>query len=80
MTTCLFTGLDPALPLFKGVQETKFRLDYNDATFVDIIHTCGGVLGFWDAIGTADFYPNYGLAPQPGCKGLNIFQFGKSVL
>ena len=34
---------------------------------MDAIHTCGGSLGFLDAIGDVDFYPNGGLRPQPGC-------------
>lgn len=71
-----FAGLDPALPLFEDIQNEKSRLDYGDAHFVDVIHTCGGVLGFWDAIGKADFYPNNGMAPQPGCMNFNKFHFG----
>ncbi|XP_063822578.1 pancreatic triacylglycerol lipase-like [Ostrinia nubilalis] len=69
------TGLDPALPMFENIQNQKTRLDYADAKFVDVIHTCGGVLGFWDAIGQADFYPNNGKAPQPGCNIQNIFHW-----
>ena len=40
------------------------------AAFVDVIHTAGGTLGIWDPIGNADFYPNGGAIPQPGCMGL----------
>ncbi|CAB4058431.1 Lipase member I,Pancreatic triacylglycerol lipase [Lepeophtheirus salmonis] len=36
------SGLDPAGPAFSG-KETKFRLDKDDADFVDVIHTNGFV-------------------------------------
>lgn len=39
-----------------------------DAKFVDVIHTDGGVFGFPTAIGHADFFPNGGVALQPGCR------------
>ncbi|KAL0103033.1 hypothetical protein PUN28_018379 [Cardiocondyla obscurior] len=45
----------------------KTRLDPTDAAFVDVIHSCGGVLGFLQPLGKADFYPNAGTAIQPGC-------------
>lgn len=61
-------GLDPALPLF-SLKISGHRLNYTDAKYVQIIHTCGGRLGIKHAIGHADFYPNYGCA-QPGCTGL----------
>lgn len=61
------TGLDPALPGFHLLTSEKTRLDRTDATFVDIIHSCGGVLGFLQPLGQADFYPNAGTAVQPGC-------------
>lgn len=38
-----------------------------DAEFVDVIHSCAGILGFKNPIGHIDFYPNGGGAPQPGC-------------
>ncbi|XP_058822362.1 phospholipase A1-like [Topomyia yanbarensis] len=62
-------ALDPALPLF-SVRDPENRVDYEDAVYVEVIHTSGGFLGFLDPIGTADFYPNGG-ARQPGC-GLNV--------
>ncbi|PSN31810.1 hypothetical protein C0J52_22637 [Blattella germanica] len=60
------TGMDPALPLF-GDDSLANRLDSSDASFVEIIHTCSGLLGFSDPIGHADFYPNKGTIIQPGC-------------
>ncbi|KAI5745707.1 hypothetical protein M8J76_013563 [Diaphorina citri] len=59
------TGLDPALPLFSS--NITGRLDSTDATFVDIIHTCGGYLGYYQPCGHVDFYPNGGTFIQPGC-------------
>ncbi|XP_023246559.1 pancreatic triacylglycerol lipase-like [Copidosoma floridanum] len=61
------TGLDPALPGFHLLAMDKGRLDPTDAQFVDIIHSCGGVLGFLKPLGHVDFYPNAGVAVQPGC-------------
>jgi hypothetical protein len=61
------TGLDPALPGFHLLTNDKGRLDSTDALFVDIIHSCGGVLGFLQPLGHVDFYPNAGVAIQPGC-------------
>ncbi|XP_026466401.1 phospholipase A1-like [Ctenocephalides felis] len=58
-------GLDPALPLY-SIKDPEGRLSKNDAEYVEIIHTNGGKLGFWDPLGHADFYPNLGYA-QPGC-------------
>ncbi|XP_066598386.1 pancreatic triacylglycerol lipase-like [Prorops nasuta] len=61
------TGLDPAMPGFHVFANEKTRLDSTDAIFVDVIHSCGGVLGFLQPLGVADFYPNAGTAVQPGC-------------
>ncbi|XP_039305331.1 pancreatic lipase-related protein 2-like [Solenopsis invicta] len=63
------TGLDPAGPAFETpyLKDTNERLDAADATFVDVIHTCAGSLGFFRPIGHADFYPNGGTFKQPGC-------------
>ncbi|XP_019880326.2 pancreatic triacylglycerol lipase [Aethina tumida] len=58
-------GLDPASPLFT-MGNTDNRLDTTDASFVHIIHTNGGLLGFSAAIGHVDYYPNGG-SSQPGC-------------
>uniref|UniRef100_A0A146LFH2 Lipase member H n=2 Tax=Lygus hesperus TaxID=30085 RepID=A0A146LFH2_LYGHE len=60
------TGLDPAMPLYLGAGP-QGRLDANDAHFVDVIHTDGGILGFARPLGHADFYPNGGTPAQPGC-------------
>ncbi|CAG2066036.1 unnamed protein product, partial [Timema podura] len=43
------------------------HLSSDDASFVEIIHTCAGLLGWADPLGHADFYPNGGTSPQPGC-------------
>ena len=62
----MITGLDPAGPLFTGVDK-DFRLDEDDATYVDVIHTNAGVLGTSQRVGDIDFYPNGG-EHQPGCS------------
>ncbi|KAJ8669350.1 hypothetical protein QAD02_000609 [Eretmocerus hayati] len=67
------TGLDPALPGFHLLSMDKGKLDSSDAQFVDVIHSCGGVLGFLQPVGHADFYPNAGVAIQPGCCCLPEF-------
>ncbi|XP_012286201.1 pancreatic triacylglycerol lipase-like [Orussus abietinus] len=61
------TGLDPASPGFHVLASENRRLDPSDAKFVDIIHTCGAILGFLQPLGHVDFYPNGGVAVQPGC-------------
>lgn len=60
------TGLDPAFSMPMFSQRSK-RLNANDAEFVDIIHTDGGVLGNLWQMGDADFFPNQGIPLQPGC-------------
>lgn len=44
------------------------KLTNEDADFVVAIHGDAGLRGFKDPVGTVDFYPNGGLAPQPGCE------------
>ncbi|KAF9411979.1 hypothetical protein HW555_009393, partial [Spodoptera exigua] len=61
------TGLDPALPLFAGLPAAQ-RLDPGDADFVDVIHTDAGIFGYKHPLGHADFFPNGGASPQPGCE------------
>lgn len=62
-------GLDPALPFFK-YKDVRNRLAETDASYVEVIHTSAGRLGFIQPLGTASFYPNGGRS-QPGC-GLDI--------
>ncbi|XP_076290867.1 pancreatic triacylglycerol lipase-like [Lasioglossum baleicum] len=58
------TGLSPAgPPIYQGIS-----LKSGDANFVDIIHTDSGVFGELLNSGNADFHPNGGLRPQPGCE------------
>ncbi|KAH0547393.1 hypothetical protein KQX54_019099 [Cotesia glomerata] len=69
------TGLDAAYPLYmdKGAEG---HLAPSDATFVDVIHTDGGIFGFPSPIGHADFYPNDGRPLQPGCTAANFIAMG----
>lgn len=70
-------GLDPAYPLFT-LGNKDARLDKHDARHVEVIHTCGGYLGFMSPLGHIDFYPNGGIR-QPGCgfdiRGRYIFLY-----
>lgn len=59
-------ALDPALPLFE-LTGVEGRLDVEDAEFVEVIHTCGGTLGWLGQLGDVDFYPGRGGRGQPGC-------------
>ncbi|CAK1544570.1 unnamed protein product [Leptosia nina] len=58
------TALDPAGPQWSG---NRFSLNRHDGIYVETIHTDGGLLGIFDPISDADFYPNGGRDPQPGC-------------
>ncbi|XP_063549198.1 pancreatic triacylglycerol lipase-like [Cydia strobilella] len=58
------TGLDPAGPLWRGNDDA---ISSNAGTYVECIHTDGGILGLFNPSGDADFYPNGGRNPQPGC-------------
>ncbi|XP_022166001.1 lipase member H-B-like [Myzus persicae] len=73
------TGLDPASPGFENIPIQKERLSKDDAEFVDVIHTAGGTLGFMDSMGHVDFYPNGGVAPQPGYD-LLLFKMVDAIL
>ena len=50
-------------------ERCEARLDKSDALFVDVIHSAGKWVGNDDVAGHADFFPNLGVAPQPGCQG-----------
>ncbi|XP_057658431.1 endothelial lipase-like [Diorhabda carinulata] len=52
-------GLDPSGPLFTENNKLN-RLDVDDATFVQVIHTNTIINGIEIACGTADYYPNGG--------------------
>lgn len=43
----------------------------SDGVYVESIHTDGGLLGILFPIADADFYPNGGRNPQPGCLTSN---------
>ncbi|XP_026731700.1 pancreatic triacylglycerol lipase-like isoform X2 [Trichoplusia ni] len=58
------TGLDPAGP---GWADNIHALNRNAGIYVEAIHTDGHILGIFNAVGDADFYPNGGQNPQPGC-------------
>nr|CAD7413943.1 unnamed protein product [Timema cristinae] len=60
------TGMDPAAPGYINVPAEN-HLNSDDASFVEVIHTCAGLLGWVDPLGHADFYPNGGTLSQPGC-------------
>ena len=55
--------MDPASYLFP-LESPEITLDKSDGNFVDIIHTD---IAYITPTGHADFYPNGGLATQPGC-------------
>lgn len=58
-------SLDPAFPLFSFGNTTN-RVHFNDAHFVESIHTDAGRVGFDEPLGDATFYPNWG-RNMPGC-------------
>lgn len=58
------------MPAFEGTAGPESRLDKTDGDFVDVIHTCGGTLGYKAPMGNVDFFPNGGIAMQPGCNGM----------
>ncbi|XP_047513368.1 pancreatic triacylglycerol lipase-like [Pieris napi] len=60
------TGLDPAGPQWGPSNSNTLRR--SDGGYVETIHTDGGLLGIFDSIANADFYPNGGRNTQPGCS------------
>lgn len=56
--------MDPAGPQWGG---NSNALNRNSGIYVESIHTDGRLLGIMDPISDADFYPNGGRNPQPGC-------------
>ncbi|XP_078354760.1 inactive pancreatic lipase-related protein 1-like isoform X1 [Oculina patagonica] len=77
MTLGRITGLDPAGPLFTNVGP-KYRLDPDDAKYVDVIHTDALAIGTVETVGHADFWPNGGFT-QPGCILNNLLQLFETV-
>lgn len=67
--------MDPAGPLFY-LSSTDDKLDKSDAQFVEVIHSCSGILGYPFSLGHADYWPNGGFPVQPGC-GLDVT--GKNI-
>ncbi|KAI4468892.1 lipase [Holotrichia oblita] len=66
----IIIALDPAGPLFSILTRSN-RINRSQASFVQVIHTAGLLLGFHSALGHADYYPNGGIS-QPGC-GFEIY-------
>jgi pancreatic triacylglycerol lipase len=58
-------ALDPAGPLF-SLDNPSDRVAPNDGVYVEVMHTNGGLQGFREPIGQANFFPNFGRS-QPGC-------------
>ena len=58
-------GLDPAGPIFHDQRHGhEYRLDKDDASEVEIIHTNAAVLGYKRNLGNVDFYINGGYTQQ----------------
>lgn len=55
---------------FLYVDEPMHSLQKSDGKFVDIIHTAAEDFGLNEPSGDADFYPNDGIVPQPGCTNV----------
>lgn len=60
------TALEVSKNGFENAPPEK-RLDKSDALIVDVYHTAAGQVGLNMSVGSADFWPNGGTAPQPGC-------------
>lgn len=59
-------ALDPANPLFGHLPLLIPPVSSGDAEYVQAIQTNRGMLGEWEPLGHASFFPNYG-PMQPGC-------------
>ena len=68
LTIARIYGLDPAGPLFTlpFLNFPTHRLSYDDARYVQVIHTASGTYGAQVSLGLADFYANAAVL-QPGC-------------
>lgn len=64
-------GLDTSGPLFE-YEDANNSLAKTDAKSVIAIHTDGGVNGLIRTTGSIDFYPNGGIALQPGCEHIQV--------
>ena len=60
--------MDPAQPHVNLIPSLDLP-DIKDADFVEVIHTAAWSPTFLEPYGDADFYPNGGMSPQPGCSG-----------
>ena len=73
-------GVDPAGPIFEFKnQDTKLRLNKNDADEVEIIHTNTRSLGYTNPLGDVDFYINGGWK-QPSCNQFSSIKSIKKAL
>ncbi|XP_069683241.1 pancreatic triacylglycerol lipase-like [Periplaneta americana] len=61
------TGLDPAGPLFLQYGNDAHVLSKDDAEFVEVVHTNGGLAGQLVVLGHVDFFMNGG-SLQPDCQ------------
>ncbi len=71
--------MDPATREFETFN-SSYRLDVNDANFVDILHT--SAVGIQVAFGDADFYPNGGVVQPCGSNpGIRLqFKFDINLM
>jgi hypothetical protein len=58
-----------------GRTKAEWQLPTRHVGFVDVVHSDAGVLGHRESVGHADFFPNGGISPQPGCELGNVFRF-----
>jgi len=72
------TGFDPASVMYY-CNGKYVELNKNDCKFVDIIHSDKGMTGGATSSGHADFYPNGGSRPQPGC-GNTAWQYFSTIV